>query len=69
MTQKCLQLKHKYKFRFSVAILTIFLFFSFPPYFNVLLSFLSLGSGEDYRQNPAESNQSTEGELVFFTTW
>lgn len=27
---------------------------------------LSVGGGEDYRQNPAESHQSTEGELQFY---
>lgn len=32
----------------------------------VFLSFLSLGGGEDNRQNPAESNQPTEGEFMFY---
>lgn len=36
-----------------------------PP-LTVFLSFLSLGGGEDYRQNPAESHQSTEGESLFY---
>lgn len=27
---------------------------------------LSVGGGEDYRQNAAESHQSTEGELQFY---
>lgn len=27
---------------------------------------VSAGGGEDYRQNPAESHQSTEGESVFY---
>lgn len=34
--------------------------------FTVFLSFLSLGGGEDNRQNPAESNQPTEGEFMFY---
>lgn len=42
--------------------LPLFLFFSVF----VFLSFLSLGGGEDYRQNPAESHKSTEGESVFW---
>lgn len=33
--------------------------------FAVVCPFLFLGGGEDYRQNPAESHQFTEGESVF----
>lgn len=31
------------------------------------LSLLFPGGGENYRQSPVESNQSTEGELVFYS--
>lgn len=43
--------------------------FSFPPILPTpvffLLTYFSVGGGEDYRQNPVESHQSTEGELQF----
>lgn len=49
----------KYKARITSDI--SFIIYLPPPLFSV-----SLGGSEDYRQNPAESHQSTEGESLFY---
>lgn len=44
------------------SVIPVVIFLMTPP---PLLS-VSLGGGEDYRQDPAESHQSTEGEWCFY---
>ena len=61
--------KHKTRISFDIFIFfppPVFIPLSPPPFSSFFLPFLALGGGEDNRQNPAESDQSTEGELVFY---